>query len=155
MRRRFRYHDSDLVGSLGYTQRRFAPVRRYVEQLARALADTGSNGTPPRGCRLTQPDRDGRPRHKRGAPDRVGRVPLLASGRYARGFSRISKVSITSPTLMSLKLPKVRPHSKPSRTSVASSLKRFSEVMVRLSWTTAPSRRSRARAFRRMTPERT
>ena len=42
----------------------------------------------------------------------------------ARGFSRISKVSITSSTLMSLNDPRPIPHSKPSRTSVASSLNR-------------------------------
>src|SRR5215470_14386819 len=38
------------------------------------------------------------------------------------------KHSRTSPTLMSLKLATPAPHSKPVRTSLASSLKRFSEL---------------------------
>ena len=53
---------------------------------------------------------------------------------------------------MSWKLRSTRPHSKPSRTSVASSFSRFSEARSRLSATTAPSRMTRTFALRRMTP---
>src|SRR6185312_8335623 len=71
---------------------------------------------------------------------------------YARGFSRISKVSMTSPSLMSLKLPSVRPHSKPSRTSTTSSFSRRRDAIDRLSFTTTLSRIRRALALRRITP---
>src|SRR4030088_2144559 len=47
------------------------------------------------------------------------------------------------------------PHSKPSRTSVASSLNRRSDSIVRLSETTMPSRTRRARLLRVIVPERT
>ena len=62
---------------------------------------------------------------------------------------------MTSSTLMSLNDPSPMPHSKPSRTSVASSLNRWSDSMVRLSATTTPSRSSRALALRRISPLRT
>ena len=80
------------------------------------------------------------------------RGPFVRSG---RGFSRISNVSMTSSTLMSLNDPRPMPHSKPSRTSVTSSLNRRSDSIERLSATTTPSRTSRALALRRMSPVRT
>ena len=57
-----------------------------------------------------------------------------------------------SPCAISFMFPRPIPHSNPSRTSVASSLKRFNESMVRLSTKTVPLRKIRALALRRMTP---
>ena len=59
---------------------------------------------------------------------------------------------MTSPSLMS-EYVTVRPHSKPSRTSVTSSFSRRSEETVRFSATTTLSRSSRALALRRMIPD--
>src|SRR5690606_16913521 len=73
----------------------------------------------------------------------------------SRGFSRISNVSMMSPSVMSLNDPRPIPHSKPSRTSVTSSFSRRSDSMLRLSPTTVPPRSTRALVLRRMVPERT
>ena len=62
---------------------------------------------------------------------------------------------MVSSTSMLFQVPRPIPHSKPSRTSVASSLNRLSESIVRLSLMTTPLRSSRALAFRRISPERT
>src|SRR5216110_3315508 len=71
-----------------------------------------------------------------------------------RATSSMRYDSIRSPTLMSLKFSIPMPHSKPSRTSRTSSLKRLREPMPP-SYTSTPSRITRTRAVRGMTPERT
>src|SRR6476660_7277841 len=71
---------------------------------------------------------------------------------YALGFSRISNIWIVSPIWRSLNEPRLMPHSKPSRTSVTSSLNRRSPAISRLSPMTVPSRRIRARPPRRISP---
>src|SRR6266571_4610919 len=54
----------------------------------------------------------------------------------------MTKASITSPCLTSLKLSSVMPHSMPDRTSLTSSLKRRNEATLPV-WTTTLSRRTR------------
>src|SRR6476620_3480320 len=58
----------------------------------------------------------------------------------ARGFSRISYVEMRSSSWRSLYDPRLMPHSKPSRTSVTSSLKRRSPAISTFSDTTTPLR---------------
>src|SRR5262245_462975 len=74
--------------------------------------------------------------------------------RHVRSISRSSKVSMRSPCLRSWKSDRPMPHSKPSRTSRTSALKRLSEEMLPFQMMT-PSRRKRTLLPRVMTPERT
>src|SRR4051794_15550478 len=71
-----------------------------------------------------------------------------------RGISRSSKVSMRSPLLRSWKSLRPIPHSKPSRTSRASSLKRLRDWMLPFQMMT-PSRRKRTFEPRVMVPDRT
>src|SRR5713101_1980392 len=76
------------------------------------------------------------------------------AGVSERATSSIRYASIRSPTFRSLKFSTPMPHSNPSRTSRTSSLKRLSEARVP-SYTSTPSRITRTRAVRGMTPLRT
>src|SRR5467141_743040 len=76
------------------------------------------------------------------------------AGVSERATSSTLYASIRSPTLMSLNPSMPMPHSKPSRTSRTSSLNRLSDAMLP-SYTSTPSRITRTRAVRGMTPERT
>src|SRR5213080_1317872 len=76
------------------------------------------------------------------------------AGVSERATSSTLYASIRSPTLMSLNPSIPMPHSKPSRTSRTSSLKRLSDAMLP-SYTSTPSRITRTRDVRGMTPERT
>src|SRR5881396_2758261 len=71
-----------------------------------------------------------------------------------RATSSMRYDSIRSLTLTSLKFSMPMPHSKPSRTSRTSSLKRFSEASVP-SYTSTPLRITRTRPVRGITPLRT
>src|SRR5256714_1073038 len=76
------------------------------------------------------------------------------AGVSERAISSMRYASIRSPTFTSLKFSTPMPHSKPSRTSRTSSLKRLSDASVP-SYTSTPLRISRTRAVRGITPERT
>src|SRR5712691_11248985 len=76
------------------------------------------------------------------------------AGVSERATSSIRYASIRSPTFKSLKFSTPMPHSKPSRTSRTSSLKRLSEASVP-SYTSTPSRITRTFAVLGITPERT
>ena len=78
--------------------------------------------------------------------------PTRIVGRaHTRSTSTVSKTSNSSPTLMSLNLFRPMPHSKPSRTSLTSSLNRRSDYMVSSAITT-PSRMTRTPASRLTMP---
>src|SRR5204863_422670 len=93
----------------------------------------------------------GRQELRHGLPDQLGRAH---AGVSERATSSTLYASIRSPTLMSLNPSIPMPHSKPSRTSRTSSLKRLSDAMPP-SYTSTPSRITCTRAVRGMTPERT
>src|SRR5438445_12777189 len=76
------------------------------------------------------------------------------AGVSERAISSMRYASIRSPTFRSLKFSTPIPHSNPSRTSPTSSLNRLSEDSVP-SYTSTPSRTTRTRPVRGMTPERT
>src|SRR5579862_1914876 len=86
------------------------------------------------------------------AQDWSAAVPAgTASSSDVRSTSRVSNTSKMSPSRRSLKPSSRMPHSKPSTTSRASSLKRLSCATV-VSWISAPSRKMRTFAPRRTRP---
>ena len=118
-----------------------------------------SHGTPSYGGEVrwlptAQAVRHGRPRGP-GAPRVAARPVELLRLPTSAGFSRISYVSMRSPIWRSLYAPRLMPHSKPSRTSVTSSLNRRRPAISTLSATTTPSRMIRAFVPRRISPVRT
>src|SRR5215467_3576393 len=163
---------------LGVRQRHYADRRTLphvvkiefrdgdVELAAQAVLEASQNLTlvfqraSVRDVQFERQQADGHNRRKRGGQSKTAArvylrapAPACTAASAPLSFTTL-KASRTSPTFTSLKLATPTPHSNPVRTSLASSLKRLSELSFDV-YTTAPSRTTRTCASRFSTPSTT